>query len=223
MSPDTVETMHGIIVALLSGHLIYSIVITFFEFIYVQYEEGFFHNPSNVFQKIFNFIAKFLFGLTPYIYRKLLKYPWIKRRLYMLLITLLMLSMYIPTIIIIGKILDFIFLDAFLGETIHGIVMMGLLMQIIFSFFTFLSNFVYKLYEDGIFQNPANPLQKISNLSTKLLFGLGPYIYRKLLNLSIFKRKSLMLLATVLMFVIYIPVYFISEKCLNIILQWFSS
>lgn len=48
------------------------------------YEWGTYEKPSTYYQKIVNFIMGFLIGVGPYIYKKLLKHPWWKRKLYML-------------------------------------------------------------------------------------------------------------------------------------------
>ncbi|WP_226679032.1 hypothetical protein [Mesobacillus jeotgali] len=49
------------------------------------YEWGTYESPSTVYQKTVNFIMGFLLiGVGPYIYKRLLKHPWWKRKLYML-------------------------------------------------------------------------------------------------------------------------------------------
>ena len=48
------------------------------------YEWGTYENPATAYQKIVNSIMGFLIGVGPYMYKKLLKHPWWKRKLYML-------------------------------------------------------------------------------------------------------------------------------------------
>ena len=45
---------------------------------------GTYESPATAYQKTVNFIMGFLIGVGPYIYKKLLKHPWWKRKLYML-------------------------------------------------------------------------------------------------------------------------------------------
>lgn len=47
------------------------------------YEWGTYEQPLTTYQKTVNFIMAFLIGAGPFIYKKLLKYPWWKRKLCM--------------------------------------------------------------------------------------------------------------------------------------------
>lgn len=47
------------------------------------YEWGTYEQPVTTYQKTVNFIMAFLIGAGPFIYKKLLRYPWWKRKLYM--------------------------------------------------------------------------------------------------------------------------------------------
>ncbi|MFT9596420.1 hypothetical protein [Mesobacillus sp.] len=48
------------------------------------YEWGTYENAATAYQKTVNSIMGFLIGVGPYMYKKLLKHPWWKRKLYML-------------------------------------------------------------------------------------------------------------------------------------------
>lgn len=51
-------------------------------------ETGVFRNTKNPLLKLFTYIVLFLFGLAPFIYKKLSKFSWLMRRLLMFVITL---------------------------------------------------------------------------------------------------------------------------------------
>jgi hypothetical protein len=114
MAPETLETIHGLLMYFLGIQVIYSfLILVFGNLIYDVYDVGIYHNPSNIFQKTFNFVVNFFFGLGPYIYRRLLKYPWILRKIYMLIATAIMLVISIILYYILKNVLDFILLGLF--------------------------------------------------------------------------------------------------------------
>lgn len=73
-------------------------------------ETGVFRNTKNPFLNLFTFIVLFLLGLGPFIYKKLVRFSWIVRRLLMLVITLVMGLLFMFIYYIIKVALHVIFL-----------------------------------------------------------------------------------------------------------------
>lgn len=110
LAEEILELIQGLVVYYLGIHVIYSALIFLLGNIMVDYYElGIFRSPTNIFQKIVNFFTNFFLGSGPFIYRKLERYPWLLRKLYMLVATIFMFLLTIPIYYSIKYLLHLIF------------------------------------------------------------------------------------------------------------------
>ncbi|MGN7296555.1 hypothetical protein [Ferdinandcohnia sp. SAFN-114] len=88
---EIIELITTVIGAWLTLQFVVCIVTFLLGNVMVEHvETGVFRNTKNPFLKFFTFIVLFLFGIGPLIYKKLDRFSWIVRRLFMLVITLVL-------------------------------------------------------------------------------------------------------------------------------------
>jgi hypothetical protein len=93
-------------------------------------------------------------------------------------------------------------------DIILGLI--GLLLSAQFAFaltILLLGNMMLDYYEWGTYQKPANLMQKIVNGIMRLIIGIGPYFYKRILRYNWFLRKLIMLGFLLLMGILSILVY----------------
>lgn len=91
MSSSNVEIIEGLIASILGIQIVYGLSILILGRTMVDYYEwGTFRKPETGFQKIVNFFSAAIFGSSYYIYKRLERFKWWKRKLYLLLILILM-------------------------------------------------------------------------------------------------------------------------------------
>ncbi len=72
--------------------------------------------------------------------------------------------------------------------------------------------------ELGVFKNTNNPILKFFTFVTLFLLGLGPFIYKKLNRFSWVLQKILMLIASVVMGILFMLIYYIIKATLHAVL-----
>ena len=88
-------------------------------------------------------------------------------------------------------------------------------LQVGISFLTiFLGNVLVEHVETGVFRNTKNPFLKLFTLIVLLLFGLGPFIYKKLSRFSWIVRRLLLFVITLFMGILFMLIYYIIKAAL---------
>lgn len=97
---------------------------------------------------------------------------------------------------------------------------MGILtVQVLYSLtIVLLGNIITDYYDLATYKNPKTLYQKTITFIINIFFGLGPFVYGKLLKYSWLLRKLYMLVATFLMAIISIPLYYFIINVLDFIL-----
>lgn len=86
MTLETMERIEELLIYFLGVQVIFSILVFLLGRIMLDvYEAGVYENPKNMFQRTFTFVINFFFGIGPYLNKKFLKYPFLKRKFFMLI------------------------------------------------------------------------------------------------------------------------------------------
>ncbi|MDR6999332.1 hypothetical protein [Neobacillus niacini] len=111
MTQEKLEIVKGLIIYYMGVQMIFSVlVLVLGRAITNQYELGYTENPTNIFQKIINFLMVAIFGLGPYLNKRFMKYSWIKRKLFMLVSIFVLFWVCVIIYYILKAFLDAIFL-----------------------------------------------------------------------------------------------------------------
>jgi hypothetical protein len=101
-------------------------------------------------------------------------------------------------------------------ERIEELLIYFLGVQVIFSILVFLlGRIMLDVYEAGVSENPKTVIQRTFTYVINAFFGLGPYLNKKFLKYSFFKRKFFMLISIVVQLFASIIVYYVIKNLLR--------
>ncbi|MFP7299908.1 hypothetical protein [Neobacillus niacini] len=111
MTLETLELIEELLIYYLGVQVIFSILVFLLGSIMLDiYEAGVYEQPKNVFQKTFTFVINALFGIGPYLNKKFIKYPFFKRKFFMLISIVIQLFASVIVYYIVKALLRAIFL-----------------------------------------------------------------------------------------------------------------
>lgn len=102
-------------------------------------------------------------------------------------------------------------------EIIKSIIALLLTSQCAYAFaLLIVGNTLLEYYEWGIFEKPKHWVPKTTNFILKFIFGIGPFLYKKLNHHSWLAKKALFLLCFIGMVIGSFIIYLILSSIINI-------
>ncbi|MCM3567289.1 hypothetical protein [Neobacillus mesonae] len=103
-------------------------------------------------------------------------------------------------------------------EIIRGLIVYYLCIQVIYSVLIMIfGQMILNIYEAGYYENPRNLFEKVLTFIVNFFFGAGAFIAKKVKKYSWAKRKLLMLMANIILFIASVIIYYILKFILEAI------